>query len=455
MKFLGFYSDKKKWNFVFYIFPLLAALVYFISLFILHSETQSILLVLLIFGFLIFFFFLFSHYISLIVFSFILPICATGFLPPLYREIVYIFVIISAIAYIFIKRIEGEKLIASSHNFLSRYLKLLFISIVISFVYALLRGWFYISMLRGIVWFLEFMLLIIIIPSIIDKSKKIQMLSNWLLIGFLVSGIPFIFISINYFGKAVISIAGHVLNLNAIGMLLAPTLVFCFGLMLDENKKQKSLFFIVTLIVLLVNLLLTKSRGAWLGAIAGLTYIIIKTKSYKWFFYILTIVVVFVLFQNFQSILLGRVKQTSLVDPALISRLYIWKSAFSMLKSYFLTGVGIHNFPNLKYLYGFPRWLDPIAAYYTHNLFMEFLVGTGILGFVSFISLLMKTMKRMHGIVVKATKYRGFIYGINGALIAYLVHGLFDYCFWFSPALMLLAWYLGIAVAVFNEQRDL
>jgi len=430
------------------------AIVYFILLFIFQDEFQATLpLFLILFVLLLMLLGTSTHYI-LISFTFLLPFSATGFLPPVFREILNILLIFMIISYIFINRIEGIKLTSGSFNFLNTPLKLLFISIVISTIYAVSKGFYNKEMIKGLIWFLEFSIIILIFPVFIDNSNKIKKIVDFLVVGFLIAGMPFLFMIIKYFGKTVISVAGRVLNLNAVAMLLTPISLLCVGLLVEEKNNIRRVFLILTLVVLFLNLLITRSRGAWFGFIVGFVYIVIASKSYKWLIYMTILVVVVLLFQNFQFIFFGRIKQTSFVDPALLSRFYIWTTAVSIIKNNFLTGIGIHNFLNIKYIYGFPKWLDPAKAFFTHNLYLEFLVDVGVMGFIAFIMLFVTTLKRMNILSKKERNLRSIAFGINGALIAYLAHGLFDYCFWFSPTLILLAIFFSLAVAIEKNQEN-
>jgi O-antigen ligase len=422
------------------------AIVYFILLFIVQNELKVILVPISLLFIMLFIFLLSKDFYLLIFISTILPAVAMGFLP----QLSLLLFIIVATFLIFLKRIDSITTTDKHKNFLGKTMNFLLIFLIISVIYAILRGWSNATLFRGFIWFVIFTLLIYTFSIFIDSEEKVRKIGFWLLIGFLIAGTFFIFISLQFYGKTVITVAGRILNKNAMGMIFAPASLFCIGIFITEKEKKKIFLLLPTLVILILNLLVTKSRGAWLGFVAGLIYIIIKNKSYKWFIYIAILIVLVGFFEQFQSILFERVKQTSIVDPALLTRFYIWGSALSTLKGNFIFGVGIHNFLNIKYLYGFPKWLDPTGVFFTHNLYLEFLVDTGIFGFLFFMTLIIKSMRRLNTISGGHYKLKGFALGINGAIISYLVHGFFDYCFWFYPALILLAWFLGLTIALDN-----
>lgn len=127
----------------------------------------------------------------------------------------------------------------------------------------------------------------------------------------------------------------------------------------------------------------------------------------------------------------------------------LWASAVALWRPHALTGIGLDNFRLLSGSRN-PR-SDPRV--HTNNMYLELLVGTGLLGAaaLAWFGLRLFELLRRLFIAVPA----GEAIGVAAATVAILVHGLVDAFLAFTPLYILIAVTLGLAVAAGRRtERD-
>jgi putative inorganic carbon (HCO3(-)) transporter len=106
--------------------------------------------------------------------------------------------------------------------------------------------------------------------------------------------------------------------------------------------------------------------------------------------------------------------------------------------------VGWGNFVELygAYLSAFP--FVPTGVYEVHNIYLQFLAETGLVGFATFFMFVFRAgqlsfhrLQRSLDVFDKALAF-----GVFGALVTVLVHGLVDFLFQVSPQFGTLFWTL-------------
>jgi O-antigen ligase len=87
-------------------------------------------------------------------------------------------------------------------------------------------------------------------------------------------------------------------------------------------------------------------------------------------------------------------------------------------------------------MYGLPYALHP------HNIFLSFWLSTGLLGLISFLVILGQLVRSLKS---KASANPLAVYSLAAALVAVLVHGLFDTTYFYLP-LAGLFWILCVLI---------
>jgi len=177
--------------------------------------------------------------------------------------------------------------------------------------------------------------------------------------------------------------------------ILAEYLVMLipFGLALAWSARdgwKRSIFLGITGIMAL-TLLLTFSRGGWVGLAAALGFLAFLK---DWRYLLLLIPLAFAGFAFLPQVVLERLLTIfSLEDTSNIYRLVVWQEAMEIIGDYWATGVGLghQSFMEIYPYYMITRIKTP---FHVHNTYLQFLVETGIMGFALFIWLLASIMKQ-------------------------------------------------------------
>jgi O-antigen ligase len=183
------------------------------------------------------------------------------------------------------------------------------------------------------------------------------------------------------------------------------------------------------LLLILLNLYLTKSYGVWLAiaaaliAIFWLEYSKIKQKKYLAIFAIILLILL-----AWASIFKYKSVTNMGKRSSLASRLAIWKSAELMIEYDPLFGIGPGNFQNkyLEYQKYFPPYLE-WSAPQPHNIFLAFWLESGLVGFVGFVFLLIYFFRDNKKVIANNHEVGILLLAI---IIYILAHGLVDTTYW-------------------------
>ncbi len=222
---------------------------------------------------------------------------------------------------------------------------------------------------------------------------------------------------------------------------VAIALVFVYRKWL--NKFIASIF----VVTMFACLLLTSSRGAWLGFAAGiLMFTILKLAKYIPLFIaggILAIPLVpKVVLQRISTI--GNVQDTSNQY-----RTYIWEGAINMIKDFWITGVGYGYwaFRNTFYEYT----IKGAKAWHSHNMYLEILAEMGIFGLLTFAWVIFSLFFHSIKFILKSKdKYLSYVSaGLLAGLLSILVHGVAEHIL-YMPKSVILFWMFAAFISSTN-----
>lgn len=191
-------------------------------------------------------------------------------------------------------------------------------------------------------------------------------------------------------------------------------------------------------------------RGAWLGFLILMFYLLIHQRAALSFRYalILSLTVLIglggVLAFGLQALIQERWE--TLFDIRYVaneSRIDRWMAAISMWVSSPFYGVGLGCYPDLHYQHVYyARSFEAEQHMGAHNLYLEILAELGIIGLFAFqlliVAFLIET-RRIYRLGVDSPEIRAFSLGLEGMMLVYLVHVLvnnlgpsdkIDICFW-------------------------
>jgi len=233
-----------------------------------------------------------------------------------------------------------------------------------------------------------------------------------------------------------------------------------------KNKqlaKVMSIVFKVLLILALLmvtfTLILTQSRGSYLGAVIGLLALaIIKDKRYLWGIPLLAILFLTILQRTAQ----GDIKVfIDIIDSTrgggtLPGRLEIWQRALFLIQDFPYTGVGIGTLsPITNMLYPYFHFSNP-KVYHAHNMILTLAVDLGLPALVLYSALITSFVVMVIKTAQKAKpEVKALLIGMASGLLAHQVFGIMD-AYMLGTKLGAIMWiFYGITAALYlnNDQQ--
>lgn len=405
-----------------------------------------------------------NSYFLILVMAFVGPLAFAEMIPRPYHRFVFypsiIFLLILLRFTAFMDEQEAHQLSSSSvrerFGQLAPFEKipavLLAIWIIVSFGVAALRGRVEPFFVTCNIFVLEVFFVTYFFAVVPQNTQQVRALIIATAIGNLICALTLpwaVRVSVGVaesIGGKMLSAPFGILDLNAFGALLATSSVAILGLIIGEKKLGRQLLLGLLIIILLVALVFTRSRGAWFGLGVALIYLLLRSRAL-----VLAVLsgmggLLIIISDFFRNMVLSRLASTSLTDPSLSGRLVLWMYAWLAVKNNWLFGVGWENFRFIKFSYGYPKFGDPRSTLSTHNLYIETMVDLGFLGLALFLFLLIGTIIRTNRLVKNPQQEEdGLALGIAAALIAYASHSVFDSL---SSTFMVFGMWLGLAMAL-------
>lgn len=226
---------------------------------------------------------------------------------------------------------------------------------------------------------------------------------------------------------------------------------------------------VISLVATVTAIVMSWSRGAWLGVGAGLIVTIIVQSRRA---FVLSIVSTFVL--TF-AILLSSINiiPTAVADRftgvadyfgvfdvrgvkvddanyAIVERMAHWQSAAMMFAAHPILGVGIGNYATAYPQFSLPRWDDPLG--HAHNYYLNVAAETGMVGLAAYLILWASAFWQSWRAVRTSniqSVWRGIAAGLLGMLVALSLHNSFDNLFVHGMAVQ-----VGIGLGLISVIND-
>lgn len=248
-------------------------------------------------------------------------------------------------------------------------------------------------------------------------------------------------------------------NPNMLGEYLVLVLPMALALLLVKDGGNKKYSFMCTA-TMAMCLLLTWSRGAWLGFMfAVVVFLLIWTKRSMWIFAagILSLPVLPFILPD--SIINRFTSIGNMADSSTSYRVSIWRGAVHMLRDNFFGGIGVGESAWYKV---YPDYTLPgiEAAPHSHNLFIQVALEQGIFGLIVFLIILFLLIRISFNLFARMAKKsdsitevyryntRLMIAGPLCGLAGVLLQGLTDYS-WYNYRVYLIFWLvLGLIPAL-------
>ena len=211
--------------------------------------------------------------------------------------------------------------------------------------------------------------------------------------------------------------------------------VLCLSLTLCFLKLKKWIRYSLRIesILLLSLLIISIARGAWLGIIAAVCFLgLLENKKIIYVTVVLLLILCVIMPQLIQTPdnVLNRMKSIFLLsDASSLDRKTIWQTAIKMIQDKPIFGQGLSTFMGNFSKYGKDYYyLKHGIIPYAHNCYLQIAAETGIVGLVSFLTLI-GTFFIYTIMSLRKTKdkfYHAVLSGISAGIIVTLVHSAVD-----------------------------
>ncbi|MBQ3463873.1 MAG: O-antigen ligase family protein, partial [Clostridia bacterium] len=237
-------------------------------------------------------------------------------------------------------------------------------------------------------------------------------------------------------------------NPNVLGEYLLLVLPIAAVFMLKPKWKELSKYaYGAAFLILALCLILTQSRGCWLGFIVSVIIFVTFYEGKLWG--LVPLVLLILPFVIPQTIVERVMSIGNMEDTSTSYRVFIWLGTLGMMKYYWLGGIGMGEAAFAK-VYPFFSY-NAIIAPHSHNTFLQLLVEAGIGGLGMFLVMQGVFLKQM-SVVYRADNKKSLdsmtALAIASGVAGFLVQSMFDYTFYnyrvMAVFFMLLA--LGMAL---------
>jgi len=270
--------------------------------------------------------------------------------------------------------------------------------------------------------------------------------------------------------------AGAGINANTLGGALVFFVPLLLSLLWDKGSFKRmflkgerqadtlnlvyKLLLLFALFLASITLILTQSRGAYLGAFVGALVILIwKDKRFLWVIPVLLLlgILAWQLFTDGSFLELMSIIDSS-EESTLDSRLILWRNTVYMIQDFPLTGVGLNTFkPVLNNFYKLNIFenKDP-SFFHAHNTFLAIAVETGLPTLVLYVTLLGSFFAMAARVYKRGRTFiRALTIGLAGGLIAHQVFGIMD-AYTLGKKLGVVLWiFYGVMAALFIHRHKL
>ena len=239
-------------------------------------------------------------------------------------------------------------------------------------------------------------------------------------------------------------------NPNVYGEYLILAIPIIISLMWEEKGIAKKLMLLAALGITMLAMVLTFSRGCWLGAMFAIALLAVMIDRR---FIILGILALMAMPFVLPETIINRFMSIgNMGDSSTSYRVYIWLGTLAMLKDYWFSGIGmgITSFNTVYPIYSYNNVTTP----HSHNLFLQIVVEYGIVGLIIFAGVMYNFYKETIISVFKNKNVvtMGFISGVSG----FMIESLFDHT-WYNYRVVLIFWIviaLGILSTRFSIKEE-
>jgi len=204
--------------------------------------------------------------------------------------------------------------------------------------------------------------------------------------------------------------------------------------LLGSERPYQQFLLSLVIVIMLLALLFSKSRGGITGAFIGfMTFVLLMRTGNRRlpasFWVIIGAIVVLITYYSFQ-IGVDPIIERFLIISGNISRLDLWHNSLVILKDHPL-GIGLGTFKLVYPVYNVSTISDKVARY-AHNDYLQLLVEAGWVGFLALVGgfaiFMMKSIRKVKKLHIPDDPLRFFLaVGALSGLVSMAFHSFFDF----------------------------
>ena len=219
-------------------------------------------------------------------------------------------------------------------------------------------------------------------------------------------------------------------NPNVLGEFLILVLpVAAVFILKDKAKYLSKWVYLAMFAVLGLCLVLTQSRGCYIGFVLSVALFVTFYEGRWWAF--LPVVILLLPLVVPETVVDRVLSIGNMEDSSTSYRVYIWLATLGMLKSYGLGGIGMGE-AAFNEVYPFYSY-NAIIAPHSHNTFLQLTVEAGIGALLVFIVLNVVFVQKMQSVYKlnrKKSMDSAMSLALGAAVIGFLAQSMFDYTFY-------------------------
>ena len=227
-------------------------------------------------------------------------------------------------------------------------------------------------------------------------------------------------------------------NPNVLGEYILLVLPVSVGLMWTKKGAPAKIFYAAISALMAGALILTFSRGCWVGIIIAAAIFITFAAGKLWGLGLIALPIIPMVLPK--SIINRFTSIGNMEDSSTSYRVYIWMGTLALLKDFWATGIGMGQ-EAFTQVYPFYSY-NGIVAPHSHNLFLQITVESSFIGIIVFAIIMILFLRRTtiaYQIGGKGAPLSTMMTAIAAGICGFLVQGMFDNCF-YNYRVMLVFW---------------
>ena len=211
---------------------------------------------------------------------------------------------------------------------------------------------------------------------------------------------------------------------NTLGGVMVFSIIWTLTYFIHTDGRRK-VWLGLALLLMILTLVFSFSRGAWLGVLGALISYALWEKRAR-LKVAIVLLVAGALLLGFPFLRGRLISIGNPFHPLTEERIYIWKASWDMIKAHPLLGVGMSNFSLAyeEYMFEGAKISQPSSA---HNIFLNIWAEGGLLALLSFVGIVIITFVKGFRLIKSLTGLsRAVAVASFSALLGILIHNQVD-----------------------------